>query len=128
VIVTGDEQQGLCRELDPAEFKPAAAIALTSGFVGGAVRQELSGWPDGVWVIAREERPHPGAQLRVTDADGLRITALTTKTCRGNPPTRNSGTPAAWCLMQHFPRSAVRRSITRSGDQASPPSWWCRWR
>jgi hypothetical protein len=31
-------------------------------------------WPPGMRVIARRERPHPGAQLRLTDADGWRIT------------------------------------------------------
>ena len=29
------------------------------------------------------ERPHPGAQLRFTDADGLRVTAFATNTARG---------------------------------------------
>ena len=31
-------------------------------------------------VIARRERPHPGAQLRLTDHDGWRITCLATNT------------------------------------------------
>jgi hypothetical protein len=34
-------------------------------------------------VIIRKERPHPGAQLRFTDADGLRLTAFATNTRRG---------------------------------------------
>ena len=34
-------------------------------------------------VIVRKERPHPGAQLRFTDADGLRVTAFATNTARG---------------------------------------------
>lgn len=34
-------------------------------------------------VIVRKERPHPGAQLRFTDADGLRLTAFATNTPRG---------------------------------------------
>lgn len=34
-------------------------------------------------VIARKERPHPGAQLRLTDVDGHRITAFATNTVRG---------------------------------------------
>ena len=38
----------------------------------------LSGWPAGMRVIARKERPHPGAQLRLTDADGHRITCFAT--------------------------------------------------
>jgi hypothetical protein len=44
---------------------------------------ELSGWPPGMRVIVRKERPHPGAQLRFTDADGLRLTAFATNTRRG---------------------------------------------
>jgi hypothetical protein len=40
----------------------------------------LRGWPAGMRVIARRERPHPGAQLRLTDADGWRITCFATNT------------------------------------------------
>ncbi len=34
-------------------------------------------------VIVRKERPHPGAQLRITDHDGNRVTAFATNTSRG---------------------------------------------
>ena len=44
---------------------------------------DLSGWPDGMRLIVRKERPHPGAQLRITDLDGMRITAFVTNTRRG---------------------------------------------
>ncbi len=47
---------------------------------------DLSGWPAGMRVIARKERPHPGAQLRLTDIDGLRVTAFATNTATGQPP------------------------------------------
>ncbi|MDI3390794.1 IS1380 family transposase [Streptomyces sp. B-S-A8] len=40
----------------------------------------LKGWPKGMRLIVRKERPHPGAQLRLTDADGLRLTAFATNT------------------------------------------------
>jgi hypothetical protein len=43
----------------------------------------LSRWPNGMRVIVRKERPHPGAQLRLTDVDGHRITAFATNTPRG---------------------------------------------
>ena len=36
-------------------------------------------------MIVRRERPHPGAQLRFTDADGHRFTAFITDTRRGGP-------------------------------------------
>jgi hypothetical protein len=44
---------------------------------------DLSGWPAGMRLIVRKERPHPGAQLRITDVDGMRITAFVTNTGRG---------------------------------------------
>src|SRR3712207_7682663 len=37
----------------------------------------------GMRLIVRKERPHPGAQLRITDVDGMRITAFVTNTPRG---------------------------------------------
>ena len=40
----------------------------------------LDGWPQGIRLIVRKERPHPGAQLRITDADGMRITCFATNT------------------------------------------------
>jgi hypothetical protein len=39
---------------------------------------DLTNWPEGSTVILRAERPHPGAQLTFTDADGHRITAIIT--------------------------------------------------
>jgi hypothetical protein len=44
---------------------------------------DLTGWPKGMRVIVRKERPHPGAQLRITDTDGMRVTAFATNTTRG---------------------------------------------
>jgi len=46
---------------------------------------DLSSWPPGTRLILRKERPHPGAQLRTTDADGMRITGLLTNTASGGP-------------------------------------------
>ena len=47
---------------------------------------DLTGWPAGMRVIVRKERPHPGAQLRFEDVDGMRITAFATNTTRGQLP------------------------------------------
>lgn len=44
---------------------------------------DLTGWPPGMRVIIRKERPHPGAQLTITDVDGHRITAFATNTIGG---------------------------------------------
>ena len=46
---------------------------------------DLRRWPAGMRVIVRVERPHPGAQLRITDADGNRVTAFATNTRPGGP-------------------------------------------
>ena len=47
---------------------------------------DLSDWPDGMRVIVRAERPHPGAQLRFTDVNGNRLTAFATNTIGGQLP------------------------------------------
>jgi Transposase DDE domain group 1 len=47
----------------------------------------FKGWPPGMRIIARRERPHPGAQLRITDHEGWRITMFATNT----PPGRKGG-------------------------------------
>jgi hypothetical protein len=62
------------------EIRDGAWVAELSGLL------DLTGWPPGMRVIARKERPHPGAQLRITDADGLRVTAFATNSTRGQLP------------------------------------------
>jgi len=57
--------------------RPGAWVAELSGLL------DLSGWPPGMRIIVRKERPHPGAQLRITDVDGHRYTAFATNTTRG---------------------------------------------
>ena len=51
----------------------------------------LSTWPAGTRLILRKERPHPGAQLRFTDADGMRVTAFITDTGAGVVPGQVAG-------------------------------------
>ena len=48
----------------------------------------LKGWPAGMRVIARKQRPRPGAQLPITDVDGHRVTAFATNTTTGRPSTQ----------------------------------------
>ena len=57
--------------------RPGAWVAEVTGLF------DLSGWPAGMRLIVRKERPHPGAQLRITDMDGHRITAFATNTTKG---------------------------------------------
>ena len=51
----------------------------------------LDNWPAGTRLILRKERPHPGAQLRFTDADGMRVTAFITDTEPGAVPGQVAG-------------------------------------
>lgn len=59
------------------QVRPGAWVAELTGLF------DLSGWSAGMRLIVRKERPHPGAQLRITDVDGHRITAFVTNTRRG---------------------------------------------
>ncbi|WP_100502291.1 IS1380 family transposase [Geodermatophilus chilensis] len=62
------------------QIREGAWVAELTGLL------DLTSWPPGMRVIARKERPHPGAQLRITDADGLRVTAFATNSTRGQLP------------------------------------------
>jgi hypothetical protein len=71
-----DEAWSAAYDIDGDPRKGAWVAELTG-------RLDLSKWPDGSRVIVRRERPHPGAQLRFTDADGHRFTAFITDTAGG---------------------------------------------
>jgi hypothetical protein len=62
----------------------------------------LDGWPSGMRLIVRKERPHPGAQLRITDADGMRITCFATNT---------TGRPIAELELRHRLRARAEDRI-----------------
>lgn len=68
---------------------------------------DLSGWPDGLRVIARKERPHPGAQLRLTDVDGNRVTGFATNTV---------GADIAALEARHRQRARVEDRIRTAKD------------
>lgn len=64
----------------------------------------LRGWPEGMRVIARRERPHPGAQLRLTDHEGWRITCFATN-------TRGPGWTLAALEVRHRQRARAEDRI-----------------
>ena len=66
-------------------------------------------WPEGMRVIARRERPHPGAQLRLTDADGWRITCFATN-------TRGPGWTLATLEVRHRQRARCEDRIRALKD------------
>ena len=96
---------------------------------------DLQGWPAGMRVIVRKERPHPGAQLRFTDIDGHRFTAFATDAKKGQPADlelRTGGGPGArtgsaaprtpGCGTCHSKASPPTRSGARSSRW--PASCW----
>ncbi|MBT2401365.1 IS1380 family transposase [Streptomyces sp. ISL-100] len=67
----------------------------------------LGGWPKGMRLIVRKERPHPGAQLRFTDADGMRLTCFA---------TNSTGTPIAQLELRHRRRARAEDRIRAARD------------
>ncbi len=75
-------------KLIPDKVWPPACDAVDQVRDGAWVAElthlmDLTAWPKGMRVIVRKERPHPGAQLRFEDVDGMRITAFVTNSTRG---------------------------------------------
>jgi hypothetical protein len=58
-------------------LREGADVAELTGMLGDLT---AAGWPSGMRVIVRRERPHPGAQLTFTDQDGWRFQAFATDT------------------------------------------------
>jgi hypothetical protein len=72
---------------------------------------DMSAWPAGTRLILRKERPHPGAQLRITDADGLRVTGFLTNTAAGGP-----GRQLADLELRHRRHARVEDRIRAAKD------------
>jgi hypothetical protein len=72
---------------------------------------DLTSWPAGMRVIVRKERPHPGAQLRFQDVDGMRITAFATNTAPGG-----TGTQLAELELRHRRRARCEDRIRCAKD------------
>jgi hypothetical protein len=66
-------------------IRDGAWVAEATGLVS------LDTWPAGTRLVLRKERPHPGAQLRFTDADGMRVTAFITDTAARAVPGQLAG-------------------------------------
>jgi Transposase DDE domain group 1 len=87
------------------EPRDGAWVAEATGLV------DLTGWPPGTRLILRKERPHPGAQLRTTDADGMRITGFLTNTAPGGP-----GRQLADLELRHRRHARVEDRIRAAKD------------
>jgi hypothetical protein len=87
------------------EVRDGAWVAELTGLL------DLTRWPDGMRVIARAERPHPGAQLRITDHHGNRVTAFATNTRPGGP-----GAQIADLELRHRRRARCEDRIRSAKD------------
>jgi hypothetical protein len=87
------------------EPRPGAWVCEVAGLL------DLRRWPKGMRVIVRRERPHPGAQLRITDADGHRYTAFATNTAPGGP-----GRQLADLELRHRRRARAEDRIRAAKD------------
>lgn len=68
--------------LDPDGFpREGAQVAELTRYVPAPTGLRV--WPAGMRVMARRERPHPGARMRITDRDGWRITVFATNVAGG---------------------------------------------
>ena len=63
-------------------------------------------------VIVRKEKPHPGAQLRITDVNGWRVTAFATNTPAAGGPHRS----CAHLELRHRRRARCEDSIRIAKD------------
>jgi hypothetical protein len=87
------------------EPRPGAWVLEVTGLL------DLRRWPPGMRVIVRRERPHPGAQLRITDADGHRLTGFATNTPSGGP-----GRQLADLELRHRRRARAEDRIRAAKD------------
>lgn len=76
-----------CREGTVALTRFARTTAVETGgeihdgaWVAELTGDFLTGWPKGMRLIVRKGRPHPGAQLRLRDADGMWLTCFAANT------------------------------------------------
>jgi len=103
------------------ELRDGADVAELTGSLGDLT---AAGWPAGMRVIVRWERPHPGAQLTFSDADGWRFQtssppipkSASSPTSRpGTAPTPASRTGSAAPRTPRWP-------TCRPGSSTSTPS------
>ncbi len=71
ILCLGESAWQSAIDAEGAEREGAQVTELTD-------RLDLASWPEGTRLICRRERPHPGAQFEVFDADGYRHTAFIT--------------------------------------------------
>jgi hypothetical protein len=82
---------------------------------------DLASWPPGMRVIVRKERPHPGAQLRITDARSM--TSAGPRRCRRPVHRcRPAPTPARAPAARASIGILTRNTRTRAHNDHQRPS------
>jgi hypothetical protein len=92
--------------------RDGAQVAELTAWMPAPVKASRPGpqeWPAGMRVIARRERPHPGAQLRLTDHNGWRVTCFATS-------TRGTGWTLATLEVRHRQRARCEDRIRNLKD------------
>ena len=88
------------------------------GHRGHRAARPVRGWPAGMRVIVRQERPHPGAQLRLTDPDGHRLHRVRHQ----HPPPAG---PAASSPTSNCATAAAPAPRTASAPRRTPGCATC---
>jgi hypothetical protein len=108
----GVPERAAITDLPSSAWSPA--LAADGGVRDGAQVAELtgllvlSGWPAGMRVIVRRERPHPGAQLSLfEERDGWRYTAFVTNSAVG---------ALQWLEVRHRAHARVEDRIRCAKD------------
>jgi len=105
-------------KVPPATWTPAVERGgdiRDGAWVAEIVGDCLKARPKGMRLIVRKERLHPGAQPRITDADGLRLTAFATNT---------ADMPIAAVELRHRQRARAEdriRIARATGLRSLPP-------
>jgi hypothetical protein len=99
------------RDYAGGQARPGAWVAEVTSLL------DLESWPEGMRVIVRKERPHPGAQLRFTDLGGHWFTAFATNARTGSSLTWNCATAAGPAMRTG---SAARGTAPHYGGPPSP--------
>jgi hypothetical protein len=96
-----------------------ADVAEITGLLGDLAD---AGWPQGMRIIVRRERPHPGAQLRFTDLDGCGSHASPPIPRPGSWPTWRPGTARTPASRTAFaaPRTPDWTNSHRGGSPSTP--------
>jgi hypothetical protein len=89
------------------EIRDGAWVAELTGLL------DMTKRPAGMRVIVRKERPHPGAQLRITDVDGHRVTG--SPRSRPTPPLVDPPPSCpTWSWGNRWHRSTARSGKSRA--------------